>query len=498
MAVYEALLLNTVVPQIQAAQAGDSYVMVVNATTPALRITQTGTGNALEVEDSANPDSTPFVVTAAGDVGIGTSSPARKLDVRVTGTGSVANFQSNAGPNISFTGTESSGRTYLVGEGLVTAGNFSIYDNNASAERVILDASGNLGLGVTPDAWSAIVAFQVGNGASLHGFGVNEATLSGNVYYNSGYKYAASSFATQYQQQDGAHKWYTAPSGTAGNAITFTQAMTLDASGNLGVGTTSPTQRLSVSNTSGNAYISITAGNTGVSGVLFADTDDENIGILAYDHSSNAMTFRTNDTERARITSGGYFKASNTGTYQDSAASYHELRSSTNDSEILYASHTSASVPIGISLKYTAASPNGTGSSFLYCSDSTATRADIRSNGGIANYQANDVNLSDARLKTDITPVSSYWDKIKSLEIVSFKYKDQTDDIANIGVIAQQVESVAPEFVSNDGFGKDQEGEAPYKTIYTTDMYHAAIKALQEAMARIETLEAKIAALEAK
>ena len=116
--------------------------------------------------------------------------------------------------------------------------------------------------------------------------------------------------------------------------------------------------------------------------------------------------------------------------------------------------------------------------------------------GGLANYQANNVNLSDARLKTDITPVASYWDKIKSVEIVSFKYKDQTDDVANIGVIAQQVESVAPEFVSNDGFGEAPEGEAPYKTIYTTDMYHAAIKALQEAMSRIETLEAKIAALE--
>jgi hypothetical protein len=53
MAVYEALLLNTVVPQIQAAQAGDSYVMVVNATTPALRITQTGTGDSILVEDAA-------------------------------------------------------------------------------------------------------------------------------------------------------------------------------------------------------------------------------------------------------------------------------------------------------------------------------------------------------------------------------------------------------------------------------------------------------------
>ena len=79
--VYEALLLNTVVPQIQAAQAGDSYVMVVNATTPALRITQTGTGDSILVEDAANPDSSPFVLTAAGDVGIGTNAPTVKLDV---------------------------------------------------------------------------------------------------------------------------------------------------------------------------------------------------------------------------------------------------------------------------------------------------------------------------------------------------------------------------------------------------------------------------------
>ena len=99
-------------------------------------------------------------------------------------------------------------------------------------------------------------------------------------------------------------------------------------------------------------------------------------------------------------------------------------------------------------------------------------------------------------MKRDISPVGSMWDKFKALEIVNFKYKDQTHTNDNIGVIAQQVESVAPEFVSNEGFGETPEGEAPLKTIYTTDLYHANIKALQEAMDRIETLEAKVAALE--
>ena len=151
-----------------------------------------------------------------------------------------------------------------------------------------------------------------------------------------------------------------------------------------------------------------------------------------------------------------------------------------------------ASNAYGIFIHYTDSAPNGTANQFLQCNDSGASRFVVRSNGGIANYQANDANLSDERVKTDIAPLGSMWDKFKALEIVSFKYNDQTHDNDNIGVIAQQVESVAPEFVDNIGFGETPEGEEPLKTIYTTDLYHAAIKALQEAMTRIETLEAEV------
>jgi len=62
-------------------QTNGVWSVNANSTSNALRITQTGTGNALLVEDSANPDSTPFVITAAGDVGVGTSTPTVKLDV---------------------------------------------------------------------------------------------------------------------------------------------------------------------------------------------------------------------------------------------------------------------------------------------------------------------------------------------------------------------------------------------------------------------------------
>jgi hypothetical protein len=59
----------------------NQVISVTDNTNAALRITQAGTGNALVVEDEANPDSSPFVIDANGNVGIGTSSPSVKLDV---------------------------------------------------------------------------------------------------------------------------------------------------------------------------------------------------------------------------------------------------------------------------------------------------------------------------------------------------------------------------------------------------------------------------------
>jgi hypothetical protein len=101
-------------------------------------------------------------------------------------------------------------------------------------------SSGNLGLGVTPSAWSSgYKAFQVTPVAVLASGTGNDAVFSNNwVNESGGNKYITSAAATLYSQYAGAHTWYTAASGTAGDPISFTQAMTLDASGNLLVGTT--------------------------------------------------------------------------------------------------------------------------------------------------------------------------------------------------------------------------------------------------------------------
>ena len=118
------------------------------------------------------------------------------------------------------------------------------------SERMRLDSSGNLGLGVTPSAWgSGYKAFQVSTHAVLTQG--SSDTYLGNNWLNDGTnKYLNNGYASIYGQASGQHRWFTAPSGTAGNAISFSQVMTLDASGNLVVGGTTAIGRGTFVNTS--------------------------------------------------------------------------------------------------------------------------------------------------------------------------------------------------------------------------------------------------------
>ena len=113
-----------------------------------------------------------------------------------------------------------------TGDGLTIAA-------GAPSGAVQVDTSGNLGLGVTPSAWgSSFKAYQVGR-ASLYTYTGGNASVVASNSYNDGTnsRYISSDYAGSYVISSGNHAWYTAPSGTAGNAITFTQAMTLTAAG---------------------------------------------------------------------------------------------------------------------------------------------------------------------------------------------------------------------------------------------------------------------------
>ncbi len=171
-----------------------------------------------------------------------------------------------------------------------------------------VDASQNVGIGVTLSNWSTAYAniFQTKGGSLFGDPTSSEGNFGVNTYYNAGYKYAANGYASVYQQYNSQHIWKIAASGTAGNAITFTSAMTLDASGNLGIGTSSPAEKLHISNGASTCQIRI----AGQSRNMYLGQDAT--GAIVYSDGAVPMVFYTNATEKARITSGGTFLVGST------------------------------------------------------------------------------------------------------------------------------------------------------------------------------------------
>lgn len=187
-----------------------------------------------------------LTISQAGNVTINAPSSGNTLSLNGTGTGIAKVTDSSAtgysGITLAGTGTQN----YSIGMGgpsevtFGVANKWFLYDGLAGAMRMVVDSSGNLGLGVTPSAWIGAKTLEFAGGNAIWSNGGNAVGISQNNYFNgTNWIYKATAAATYYQQQLGVHYWYTAPSGTAGNAITFTQAMTLDASGNLCVGNTS-------------------------------------------------------------------------------------------------------------------------------------------------------------------------------------------------------------------------------------------------------------------
>jgi hypothetical protein len=129
----------------------------------------------------------------------------------------------------------------------------------------------------------------------------------------------------------------------------------------------------------------------------------------------------------------------------------------------------------------------------------------VRSNGGIANYSSNNVNLSDRNEKTNFAPAGGYLSKICAIPVQTFNYIDQNleeDPGLTLGVVAQDVQAVAPELVMESNWGTKEEPKMRL-SIYQTDLQYALMKCIQEQQALInaqqaalQTLTARVAALE--
>jgi hypothetical protein len=175
-------------------------------------------------------------------------------------------------------------------------------------------------------------------------------------------------------------------------------------------------------------------------------------------------------TERMRISSFGVplFFSSDTGIISKVTAV------AGTDETLFRGSHTAASVTTGTDCIY------------------------IRSNGNVENTNNSYGAISDIKLKENIVDANSQWDDLKALQVRNYNFKKETGQQTHpqIGLVAQEAELVSPGLVSESP-DRDADGNdlgTVTKSVNYSVLYMKAVKALQEAMERIETLEAKVAA----
>ena len=277
------------------------------------------------------------------------------------------------------------------------------------------------------------------------------------------------------------------------------ETMRLGADGNVGIGTPSPATKLSVITAAGGNTSGLSVGSTnGLLNIWGGSTADVVVDVTNGTLNGSTATnliIRGGGTERMRITSGGFTKASNDGSYFGSSGAYHEIRQNTNNQNIVILSH-KASSPYGPWIKFDS-SPNNTTNYFFAGTDGTNDKFFIYSNGNIVNRNNSYGAISDIKYKENITDASSKLEDILQLKVRNFNFIG--DDSKQIGFIAQEFEEVFPSMIDITT-EKAEEGEVAetYKSIKTSVLTPILVKAIQELAEQVKELKSEIELLKQK
>jgi hypothetical protein len=250
---------------------------------------------------------------------------------------------------------------------------------------------------------------------------------------------------------------------------------------------------------------------------------NESAASVIFTRVDQPLTLGVNNSEKVRINTGGRVGIGTT-------SNTHGLHLVHNNSGnyVAHLDNSNDSTPYGLKVFFSGADPDDTTrQAFIFVGDQTQ-RCIIMSDGDLQNHDNSYGSISDQRIKQNITDANSQWDDIKNIKVRNFKKKDDVRKYGDnaweqIGLVAQELETVSPkllkeidpcpaDILSDSSFGtlyEDgddipegkkigdvKEVKAKVKAIKYSILYMKAIKALQEAMTKIETLEAKVKALE--
>jgi len=226
---------------------------------------------------------------------------------------------------------------------------------------------------------------------------------------------------------------------------------------------------------------------------------------MVYDGGYN-MVFATNsDTndrpvERMRVKKDGNVLIGTASNVQNTKL---EVRSDSSSAASLAIANTNSSYTGTIMLLHAERETTNNSYEFLNCRIESpnpgvaAFRLEVGDDGDVRNVNNSYGQISDISLKENIVDANSQWDDFKNLKFRSYNFKESTGfpTFKQIGLVAQEAETVCPNLVKT---GKeDSNTKETYKFLKTSILYMKGMKALQEAIAKIEVLETKVAALEA-
>jgi hypothetical protein len=446
---------------------------------------------------------------SSGNFGIGTSSPARKLNVAVaysSGTivpaikiATVGGYDGNSGTGIDFGQDQGTYSTWVTGRiasprtGNNWGGSLTFSTNNNTSEadlveRMRIDSAGNLGLGVAPSAWTSsfgIKGFNISNGA-LYGANNDMSVLFNSYFDGTNFIYiaATSTVATKYTQgASGQHQWFNAAAGTAGNPISFTQAMTLDSSGNLGIGTTSPAAKLEIK-ADNNEKLILNATldtNNYLNQITFQNAGTTYAAIIAGKNASNVsvgLVFNTGTTEKMRLDSSGNLSVGDTA-----------VPLSGKFGVIASGSVNTAVFKVGISSTYaiiktwdTATTGNSIFASFSTDSNSERGSIEYNRSSGLVVY----ATTSDYRAKDIIGPILDSGALIDSTPVYRGKMKGATQERPMF--IAHET----PEYCyMGEKDAVDADGKPVYQKMDASALIPVMWAELQSLRARVAQLESK-------